>query len=568
MEEAFNDVKERHYKHTKKFNYDSECHPRRSMTKYNRTAEEYSFSNNSFSSGDATDYSSEADHRMRRRRRRKWYGDDHRNVGHRTCSRTRKCCRSRSRDSRQFNEDKFPSQDIKKFEESENKTKVKFQKKNDVSITPNTNAQAIETKMDNESRTQQMVTVLVHREDEKDTVESTKPSESSENGYQELQYQKLETDVTDTDVFVENYKSDETEEGAKKLGEESMKPQLALNRTETKKNPVLDGNKVMIDENDKEKGESIDPFGEKPFITENKENAINEKESRSESVFAETESKELKQILTDEKIIEDDLINTEVKSIKDDGNDECSNVDDKVIEDEKKNYKTKDEDLNFGENARIVNTTTQSQSQVEKKDAKSDIEIKELQDPENAESAEKILTNVQDISSNENQINNKYKPLREEENLNVIKDGESNFNDGIQKPVEELQKLKTEKLEEYFTKDKGLICVILDDDETIEIKRKKDSIKMKNDCMVPHRTRSANRKKEKNLQKRQRRSRSSFEILSDEGNNENEPSRLTVHDDSGFEPSPRHGSTSTFEGKKLIIILLLIRILISLTVLK
>lgn len=115
--------------------------------------------------------------------------------------------------------------------------------------------------------------------------------------------------------------------------------------------------------------------------------------------------------------------------------------------------------------------------------------------------------------------------------------------------VVELEKFKTEKLEEHFAKDKGLICVILDDDETIEIKRRKDVSR----CKSEHhpRTRSATRKKEKSLQKRQRRSRSSFEILSDDANNDDYSSRLTVQDDSGFEPSPRNSGQAKFEGRPI-----------------
>lgn len=118
-------------------------------------------------------------------------------------------------------------------------------------------------------------------------------------------------------------------------------------------------------------------------------------------------------------------------------------------------------------------------------------------------------------------------------------------------PKSELEKSEPEKSDERLSKDKGLVCVILDDDEAIKFKCKKDFNRSKSEHQL--RARSPPQKREKNQQKRQRRSRSSFEILSDDTNNDDYSSRLTVHEDSGFEPSPRNSGQAKFEGMYTVI---------------
>jgi hypothetical protein len=162
-------------------------------------------------------------------------------------------------------------------------------------------------------------------------------------------------------------------------------------------------------------------------------------------------------------------------------------------------------------------------------------------------------------NANTNQTNGADYSSLTESASNTFRDANPKNASPSPKSLPDLEKLKAEKLEEHpLAKDKGLICVILDDDETIEIKRRKDANRSKSEHRP--RTRSASRKKDKGTQKRQRRSRSSFEILSDDAadnNNNNDDdddddddysSRLTVQDDSGFEPSPRNSGQAKFEG--------------------
>lgn len=411
----------------------------------------------------------------------------------------------------------------------------------------------IETK-NADSGNHHTVTALVHREDENDTKYNQKPSESSENGCQEIQYQKLDPEVTDTDIF---------DNGKKDFGKiinvnaEDMSP---LPKLSTVQETEIFSDAFVNDpftSSDKEHRPENDSQRKTPMLEWSIEYQTNEC-AASKTIFSETKTPDSAlQIQRD--VLESTQTNKSSEAnivTLDSAENEMSNdrvnvMKDKEIESREisgehanKNNDIETETIKPESNALNPNEDKLSVDDIPVANATYELNANETEPihPESNVTDEKEQQQnsegIQFLPSSKPRTDiSSYKTdntdLKESEDLRIKSSNTDEFSNR-QRSISELKKLNEEMLEEYIIKDKGLICVILDDDETIEIKRRKDPVRSKSDSS---RIQSASRKKERIMQKRQRRSKSSFEILSDSGNNE----MRTTQDDSGFEPSPRYG---------------------------
>lgn len=559
LAEAFTNTAELHHRHRGKRDHEV-GHDRSSFShrkQHDRANEFCSLSSDSVSSTDASECSSENDHRVYRRRRRRRQYNNRKSKEYRTHSKTRKHSRSRSRSRCRCSEEERDKSNDRRC-----KVKVQFQKDSTEDPVIGENLK-VETNK-SESGIHQTVTALVHREDEKDaTKDSKKPSESSENGFQEIQYQKLDTEVTDTDVF-EDSKVTESKKGDLNIEDATRPDQLDAIKTDT----------------------FSDAFGDDTFISQDGDK-IESRQKRETSIIESTrKDKSGGEDAGNQTTISKNEDPDVLKSRGDELN-EVSDLPDYADETKMKTDTTEDQAF------RDENINRLEDDESQRKDVSDNYEMKIDDEPDSNKPASNALgldndvlsvetiavtnaddalimaktetvnadSNMQYENEEERKPGVQFSPSPESDShgdqtkntadarsaTGNIKDthlNESRISDSLQKSInDELEKFKEEKLEEHFTKDKGLICVILDDDETIEIKRRRDPDRSKSE--YHSRTRSASRKKEKSTQRRQRRSRSSFEVLSDEGNND---TRLVTQDDSGFEPSPRH-CPSTFEGR-------------------
>lgn len=520
VEESFPDTRDSYHKHRKK--YDVEINRQHPRATRKGIAEEYSITSDSYSSSDRSDYSSDTERRTRgRRRRRRWTdgGRRHRREYKAASSRSRQSSRSRSR-SKCGCSDQESHRGERGSQHSENKIKVTFRDTSDDDVVLKKSTGGTPRGAGPPGPLQQQVTAVVHREAEgqqSNECKEAKPSESSENGYQEVQYQKLDTatEVTDTDVFTEDGKVEKS-----KVPVDSQKAAKVVAAPAMAAAPVMAADPAPK----AKRNVPSDPFGEQPFTVSN---LPPEEPAEAPASAREAPKAEQLKASAGHEGISSAVPTAKVDDLKDVAEKQSSHQD--FVNRERQLIESQQEAASVT-NEKSIKSQQGAASVTNEKSIKKEKVVEETapQDPDQYPPEE---TKSGKSSSIEEQNADKPPPLS-----------------GLQKTVQDLEKFKAEQLEEHFAKDKGLICVILDDDETIEIKRKKES-RTKSEHST-HRTRSASRKKEKNQLKRQRRSRSSFEVLSDEGNNE-QFSRLTVHDDSGFEPSPRHGS-STFEGNEAI----------------
>lgn len=534
FEESIPDDKESYHKHRRKYGVEIDRYPRTTPRKHGRMVDDYSITSDSYSSSDGSDYSSDTERRTRgRRRRRRWHGDERcrRRESKVVSNHSRQSSRSRSRSKCRCSDEESNRRERSQHRE-ENKIKVKFRDTSDDDLVIKKSTELTSrSEMSVRPQVHQKVTAVVHREAEEEPQDSkeskeTKPSESSENGYQDVQYQKLDTgtEVTDTEVFTDYGKGDQKKNKVphpsktvefSPVNDSQKVPTVTSAVTSSKRDSPRGVQKENVNR-------SADPFGEQPFTIND---LLKQETAEMKHPAAEESQKRVPNIqsTSDIKDISKETETSTAKKV----NDLKKDVEENISQETPKTIRKPTESQNPQEKA------AQSTKTAEEKSNNDDERLK-----------------VENISHGEQHSET---TAEEEKKLGKSDGPEVNVDtppqSSLQKTIKDLEKLKTEQLAEHFTKDKGLICVILDDDETIEIKRKKES-RTKSEHST-HRTRSASRKKEKNSLKRQRRSRSSFEVLSDEGNNDGPSSRLTVHDDSGFEPSPRHGS-STFEGKKLL----------------
>lgn len=401
------------------------------------------------------------------------------------------------------------------------------------------------------------VTALVHREDENDTKDNQKPSESSENGCQEIQYQKLDTEVTDTDTL-DNGKKD-----FGKIMNVSVQDMNPLSKLNTVEETEIFSDAFVNDpftSSDKERRPENDNQTKTPMLEWSTEHQTNEC-AVSETIFSETKTPE-SVLPVQQDVFESTQTNktNEANIVTLDSadnemsNDQINVMKDKEIEGreisgehENKNNDIETETIKPESSALNPNEDKLPVDDIPFVNATYELNEKEMETikPEsNVTNEKEQQQNSEDIqflpSSKPRTDTSSYRTdntdLKESEDLKMNSSKLNKFSNR-QRSTSELEKFNEKMLEEYIIKDKGLICVILDDDETIEIKRRKDPVRSKSDSS---RIQSASRKKERIMQKRQRRSKSSFEILSDNGNNE----MRTTQDDSGFEPSPRHGMSA------------------------
>lgn len=538
VEESFPDDRENYHKHRRKYDVEIDRHPRTTSRKHNRMADDHSITSDSYSSTDRSDYSSDTERRTRgRRRRRRWHGDErrHKREPKVASHSSRQSSRSRSQSKCRCSDEELHHRERSQHRE-ENKIKVTFRDTSDDDLVVKKSTELMSrNELSVGPPIHQKVTAVVHREAEEEPQDSkackeTKPSESSENGYQEVQYQKLDTgtEVTDTDVFTDSGRGDE-----KRKQTSHPSKTVAFSPVDDSKKTSLVPAAAIPSKRDSPKGvqeenaiSSVDPFGEQPFTV-----SIQQKEETAETKHPTAEESQKREPGMQTKNTEN-IVDTSIDS-------RTSTA--KKVDSLKKDV---DEGKISQDTPKTVGKPSQSQTTQEEDVQSAKItEEKSMKDDERGEEA-----SIRNAEQQPETIAKEEKELEKSNSTEEKAEDKPPPLSGLQKTIQDLEKLKAEQLEEHFTKDKGLICVILDDDETIEIKRKKES-RTKSEHST-HRTRSANRKKDKNLLKKQRRSRSSFEVLSDEGDKETQSSRLTVHDDSGFEPSPRHCS-STFEGMKL-----------------
>ncbi|XP_065211635.1 ankycorbin-like isoform X2 [Planococcus citri] len=384
------------------------------------------------------------------------------------------------------------------------------------------------------------VTALVHREDEQDMTDNKKNG-SSENEYQEIQYQKLEVqDGTseEADSSNANQKVDPDNLVAPENVDVTKKDLADHEEIIEKKIVKEEMNEIKKEENKDASGAKVEP--EAVSTPSKSEEQVQKKSKDFDDGNSADKSKQQTRVQFDTSNLD---VENDAHNLSDTQKSKTENA---------RNVEELEQNTNVikTENETTVETTQETGSKTattEKEDPSLNQQNEELKEETNDDASSIEIKNYQREIAEEMKNDENYE-FPENYNTDEVKqEDQSSVRNEFDNSTIDTRSNELFNLNDNFTKDRGLICVILDDDETIEIKRRKDTIMVKNsaDFQNVSRAKSETRKTDENSKKIERRSRSSFEVLPDD--DEKRASRFTPYDDSNAGSSRKRNEISTME---------------------